>query len=144
MKKWFKIIGALAVIAIIAAVLIYFFVINKPHPDYEKEQAAFTLKANELFEQYRADKTGANEKYTGQVLQVSGMLDKVEALDTISIAVFIFEEGMFGDEGIRCTMLEKYSKQLQAYGLNKAINIKGYCTGYNDTDVILTHCSIVE
>jgi hypothetical protein len=144
MKKWFRIIGILGLIGIIAAVLVYFFVINKSHPDYEKEKPAFTLKASELFEQYRADETAANEKYIDQIVQVSGILDKVEVLDTLSIAVFIFEEGMFGDEGIRCTMLEKYNKKIQSYAPGNSITIKGYCAGYNDPDVIMMYCSIVE
>ena len=144
MKKWLKIIGILAVIGIIAAVLVYFFVINKPHPDYEKEQPAFTLSAKQLFEEYKTDKEAAHGKYTGQVLQINGSLSKTEFPDTTAIAIFVFEEGMFGDEGIRCVMLEKFNEELQNHGRGQSIGIKGYCTGYNDTDVILTHCSMVE
>lgn len=144
MKKWLKIIGILAAVGIFAAGSVYFFVINKSHPDYEKEKPAFTVNASALFEQYRSDPASANTKFTGKVLQVNGHLDKVEILDTLSIAIFVFEEGMFGEEGIRCTMLEKYNDQLQAHKPDTPISIKGYCTGYNDTDVILAHCSIIE
>ena len=144
MKKWLKIIGILAIIGVIAAALIYVFVINKSHPDYEKEQAAYSLEAKELFDHFRSDNASANEKYTGKVIEIKGMLNEVDLADSAAIAILVFEEGMFGDEGIRCTMIPKFNDQCESHMLNTPITIKGYCTGFNETDVILSHCSIVE
>ena len=143
MKKCFKITGGLAAIGIIAAVLIYVFVINKAHPDYEQEKASYVLQAEELFDQYRSG-NAANEKYTGKVIQITGILQKIDQADSADIVIFVFDEGMFGDEGVRCTMLPKYTEQCKAYALNTSITIKGYCTGYNDTDVVLKYCSIIS
>ena len=144
MKKWLKIIGFLSIIGVIAAVLIYVFVINKSHPDYEKEQAVYSLEAKELFDHFRSDNSSANEKYTGKVIEIKGMLNKVDLADSAAIAILVFEGGMFGDEGIRCTMIPKFNDQCESHKLNTAITIKGYCTGFNETDVILSHCSIVR
>jgi hypothetical protein len=53
-------------------------------------------------------------------------------------------EGLFGDEGIRCTMLSKFNEKAKDLVDNTNVKLKGYCTGYNDTDVIIEKCIIVE
>jgi hypothetical protein len=58
--------------------------------------------------------------------------------------VFVFEQGDFGDEGIRCTMLPKYNFEAGKLQPDVEIKVKGYCTGYNETDVILEKCSIIN
>ncbi len=142
MKKTLKIIGILALIGIIAAFLVYRFVYNKPHPDYEEEVAVYTLSAEEFYNEFQNQTDAANKKYTGKMLKVKGELDKVEETDSLTIGVFAISSGMFGDEGIRCTMLPKYIPQLQKFTLPAEVTIKGFCTGYNDTDIIMEHCSI--
>lgn len=142
MKKTFKIIGLLALAGVVGAILMYQFVYNKPHPDYEKEVALYTLPAEEIFQEFESNPKEANSKYTGKMIQVTGELDKVEQTDSLTIGVFVLSEGMFGDEGIRCTMLPKYAKQLKGVKLPIDIRIKGLCTGYNDTDIIMEHCSM--
>lgn len=143
MNKWLKIIIVLAAIGIIAAGLGYKFIYNKPHTNYEKAKPDFSLHCNELFEDYKTTRLIAEQKYNGKVLLVSGILNKVETLDSLAVAIFVLDEGMFGDEGIRLTMLPNYTSRINSY-LNKTVFIKGYCTGYNDTDIIMEKCSIVE
>jgi len=144
MKTWIKIILGLFVVGIIAAVLVYFFVYNKPHPNYERMTAAYTVTAADLYKSYTTNKTSAGAKYNGKVIALSGRLSKVEVTDSLTTCVFVFNKGMFGDEGVRCTMLPDNSdlaKKLQPDG---EVSLKGYCTGFNDTDVILEKCSIVK
>jgi hypothetical protein len=77
------------------------------------------------------------------VIQITGRINKVESVDSLTIAVFILDEGMFGDEGIRCSMLPNHSEKTHSLE-GKTTTIKGYLTGYNDTDVILENCSIID
>ena len=143
MNKWFKIIIGLVIIGIIAGGLGYKFIYNKPHTDYEKAKADFSLTCQEIFTDYQNNRQVAEQNFNGKVVEISGFLDKIETPDSMTIAVFALEEGMFGDEGIRCTMLPNHSENILLY-TGKEIKIKGYCTGYNDTDVILEKCSIVD
>lgn len=143
MKRWMKIIAGLFVIGIMAALYVWFFVYNKPHRDYEKAKPDHKLSAQEVFSQYRNDKALADSLYAGMVLQVHGRLAKVESRDSLVVAIFIFDQGMFGDEGVRCTMLSNQHSVLENFGKGDHIVIKGYCTGYNDTDVILEHSSVI-
>jgi type II secretory pathway pseudopilin PulG len=142
MKKWLKIIIALGIIGIIAAGLGYKFVYNKPHKNYEKAEPEYTMRADKIFAEYKSAKKEAEQKYNGRVLLITGELSKIEKPDSLTIAIFVLDEGMFGDEGIRFTLLPNHSSDIHSF-VNKEVAIKGYCTGYNDTDIILEKCSFV-
>jgi hypothetical protein len=143
MNKWLKIIIGLAIFGIIVAGIGYKFIYNKPHKDYEKARPDYSLTSQALFFEYQNNKVDAQQNYNGKVIEISGYLNKVETHDSMTIAVFVMDEGIFGDEGIRCTMLPNHSENILLYA-EKEVNIKGYCAGYNDTDVILEKCSIVK
>ncbi len=144
MSNWLKVVLILIILAIISGVGIYLFIFNKPHPDYEKMSPQFSLVAQDLFNSYKTNKAGAEGKFNGKLLEISGPVSEVETTDSLVIVVMKFGEGDFGEEGIRCTMLKKHhddAKKLIAGGNTR---IKGFCTGYNDTDVILEECSLIS
>lgn len=144
MKRWMKIIVALFFIGVLAALYVWYFVYNKPHRDYEKASPDHVVTAERLFNDFRLNKAYADSLYTGMVVQITGNLDKTEFADSILTAIFVFDQGMFGDEGIRCVMLENHYDNLRALGPGDMVIMKGYCTGYNDTDVIIEKTSIVK
>ena len=144
MKRWIIILGGLFIVAVLVALYVWFFVYNKPHRDYEKAKPDHILSAEQLFDSFRQDKSHADSLYTGMVLQIEGELTKIEIRDTLITAVFVFDQGMFGDEGIRCVMLPSHYKKLKQVGEGNMVSLKGYCTGYNDTDVILEKSSVVD
>ncbi len=144
MKTWVKIIAGLVFIGVIAGVLVYFFIYNKPHPNYELMDAAYSVTVADFYNAYTSNKTEAGNKYNGKVIALSGKLSKVEFSDSLTICVFVFNKGMFGDEGVRCTMLPKFMELAKKFQPDGEVKLKGYCTGFNDTDVILDKCSIVK
>ncbi len=141
--KWIKYLVLLAVVGIIGAVLGYVFVYNKPHPDYLKKKPDYSLTAAALFEAYRADEAGASKTYNGKMLAVSGLLDDVEQADGQLIAFFIFDDGFFGPEGVLINMLEGQGAKLFEK-IGQQTTIKGFCTGFNDPDVRLSHGSLIH
>ena len=142
MKNKFVKIGLVVVIVgLIGAFAVYHFVYNKPHKDYAKAEAAYSLKAETLFNEFVNETQKANDTYTGAVVQISGSPDKIENTDSTLVLVFAFADGMFGDEGIRCHMLPEYQNP-EDLNLSGDVSIKGFCVGYNDTDVIMEHCSM--
>jgi uncharacterized membrane protein len=143
MKTWMKILLALFVIGLLAAFLVYKYVYNKQHPDYENIEASVKLSTTDLYRAFKNSKESATRQYGGKVIAITGKLSKVETADTLVTAVFVFEQGMFGDEGIRCTMLKKFNEPANRLQPDGDVTIKGYCTGYNDTDVILEKCSLI-
>jgi hypothetical protein len=143
-KRIFKTAIAFSAIGIISAVLVYQFVINKPHVNYEKAKPAYIVSADDLYNSYKADRQEAEKKFNGKVVLLNGKLDKVEVSDSIVTGVFVFEQGMFGDEGIRCSMLADQVVNLKAVPEGSQVQLKGFLTGYNETDVILEQCSVIR
>ncbi len=141
-RKIFIIGGTLAGIGLIAGLIVYLFVFNKPHKDYSKASPDFDIKAAALFEEFRTNPDSSSAKYNGKVISVTGELNSIEQPDSLTIAVFGFEEGLFGSEGVRCTMIPDHADELIGIAPGTSVTLKGLCSGYNDTDVILEHCSL--
>jgi hypothetical protein len=146
MKKWMKIILIIAAIGIIAALLIYKFYINKPQKDIENASADFTLKTEDLYKEFTTNKKHADSLYTHDknVIEITGKIDKIVIADSLVIAVFVFAHDDFGDAGIRCTFLPKYSDEAKKITIGSTVKIKGCCKGFNDPDVTLEKCSLVK
>lgn len=143
MSKLLKITLAVFTFGIIAAVLGYVFIYNKPHRNFEKADADFILEGKELYRQFKNSSQQAAMRYNGKVVEITGLLNRIETPDSLTVAVFVFDEGMFGDEGIRCTMLPNYAADMRRYE-GDTVTMKGYCTGYNESDVIMESCSVIN
>ncbi|MFO7722476.1 MAG: hypothetical protein R6V49_04550 [Bacteroidales bacterium] len=142
MNRKVLVLIVLALIAIATFLIVWFFVYNKPHPDYAAANAEYSLTPEELFNAYVLDKDGAATLYNGRILEISGSPDAFESVDSLTIAVFQMDEGMFGPIGVRCTFLEALPEDVKLVG--KTFTIKGFCTGYNGEDVILEKCTLVN
>ena len=143
-KTLYKAAIALVLTGIISAGLVYQFVINKPHRNFEKAQPAYIVSAADLFDSFRSGREEAEKKFNGQVVLLNGKLNKIETTDDRVTGVFVFDQGMFGDEGIRCTMLPDHSSDLKAIPEGSEVKLKGFLTGYNETDVILEQCCVIR
>ena len=143
MKRFILIALGILVLGIIALALVYKYVYNKPHPDYVKEEAELTINAKRLWTDYSMNKDIADPKYTGKVMEIVGSIMRVEEVDDLVIVVFAYKRGDFGDEGVRVTMLPEFKQAAKGINPFKNVTIKGLCTGYNGTDVILENGSII-
>jgi len=143
MKKWQIILLALVLTGFAAAAAVYFLVYNKPHPDYEKAKPEFVLSAEALYTAFIDDEVTANNQFTGKVVAIDGQVAGVEQLDDMVIVSFVFSEGFFGGEGVRCTMLEGHHASALDLLPGESVKIKGLCTGFTGSDVILEHCSFL-
>lgn len=144
MKTWIKVVSAILITGLVIVCLLVYFMFNKPQPDYEKVKAVYTLPAIELYKAYKTDKKDAGERYGGKVIEVTGQLSKLEVADSVTTCVFVFNQGTFGDEGVRCSMLPRFRAEAGKLIQGTEVKLKGYCTGFNDTDVILEKSSIVK
>lgn len=143
-NKLLIIIAALIIIGGAAAWIVYSYVYNKPHPDYEELDPAISVRAKRLFTDYSNNAEVADQKFLDQVVEIEGVISEVELVDTLAIVVFAYKYGDFGDEGIRVTMLPSYNDEAKRLSTLKPVKLKGHCTGYNGTDVIIESGSIVR
>lgn len=143
MKNWLKVFAFTAVVGSLAIAYMWFFMYNKPHKDIAKANPDYVISAAECYNHYAKGKNTEANNYTGKVLQLSGTPTSIESNDSTVVVVFAFNSGMFGDEGIRCTMLQSHTEMAKELSNTSSVIIKGFCSGYNDTDVILEQCSII-
>ncbi len=144
MKKYLKILTVLALTGLVVGLFVYFFVINKSHPDYASQKPDYSLAAVELFEAYRNSAETAGNQYNGRMVMLNGSLSKVEQQNQDVYLSFIVTEGLFGAEGVRIRLLENQKAAAQKLIEGDEISVKGYVTGYNDTDVLLEHGSLAS
>jgi hypothetical protein len=145
MKKIISILLILAVIGGVAAALVWKFYVNKPHKDIEHAKADYTLTTKQLWDGFVNNGKQADSLYNDKIVEISGMLSRTEKSDTLVYAVFVMEaDSMFGDKSIRCEMLKKFNDETSQLTAGQEVKIKGYCTGYDDTDVKFNKCSIVK
>ena len=139
----FIIIAALIIMGGAAVWIVYKYVYNKPHTDYEAAEPAIKVRAKRLFTDYSSNPEVADKKFLDQVVEIEGEISEIELVDSLVIVVFAYKVGDFGDEGIRVTMLPDYQDEAKKLSTIKPVKLKGHCTGYNGTDVIIESGSIV-
>ena len=145
MKKWLKVLFGLLIVGIIAALLVYKFVINKPHADISKAKAAFEFAANDLWSKYTTDTKASDSLFTGKVIQIDGTVSRVETADSTSYVVFVMEaDSTFGDKSIRCELDPKQLEEKPNIKNGDALKLKGLCSGYDETDIKFTNTFIVK
>jgi len=140
MKKFKRIIGILFITGIIAAIYVWVFVYNKPHKNFEKAKPDIVLAARQCYDDFSEHKALEG----GKVVEIHGIPSGIENSDSMVVVYFTFKKGMFGDEGIRCTMLPDFQKSALALSTHDTVYIKGFCSGYNGTDVILQSSSLIR
>ena len=131
-------------LSLTAGVYVWFFVYNKPHRNIENTTPEYTETARSLYTHYHGGHNSNHKNMDGTVVEFTGIPSKIEKNDSLVVLVFSFNRGLFGDEGIRCTMLPNYNQLISHYNFSQSLTIKGFCAGYNDTDVVLEQCSIVS
>ncbi len=144
MSKTVKILLGIVVIGLLAALMVYFFIYNKPHTNYEKAKTDVEITAENLYQSYVNDQSNAEQTFNGKVIEVTGKLDGLEEVEEMVIAVFALSEGMFGKEGIRCTMLPNHQETVRSMKSGDMITLKGFCAGFSGSDVIMEECSVIQ
>lgn len=145
MKKLLKIGLILVITGLVTATLVWKFYVNKPHDDIEKATPTYFMSAEELWKQYTSNLRTSDSTYTGKVIEITGTLNRTEKTDSLVYAVFVMEiDSMFGNKSVRCEMLKKYNSGTSAIASGTSIKIKGYCTGFDQTDIKFNKCSIIN
>ncbi len=145
MKKILLIVAGLAVVGAIAAALVWIFYVNKPHDDIEKATPAYSMATEEIWNQYNTNRKTADSLYNKQVIELTGILSRVDKNDSLVSVIFVMAaDEMFGDKTIACQMYKKHNDEAAALAVGAKVKIKGLCVGYDDTDIKFNKCSLVK
>lgn len=133
----------LIAVAIIGAIAAYFVWANflKTAPSMRKLDAAYQVEAVAFYNEFDSDETAANAKYLNKIVQVSGVVAKIEASEGSKPIISLKTDG-FGV--INCTMESDLDKEeLAKIQVNSTIVIKAECIGML-LDVLLNRSIIIE
>ncbi|MBC35287.1 MAG: hypothetical protein CL663_04515 [Bacteroidetes bacterium] len=136
-----KIIFLLVVTVVITIMIIGLSMYFKPHRDTSSMRPDHIIADSELFSAYTNKFNFAQENYTDKIIELSGELSEIEIADEQTTLIFHLNDGIFGSEGIRCIF--SISSPLDVH-IGDIVRIRGICDGYNETDVILSSCTLIQ
>ena len=143
MNNMLKISLVAAFFLLIIGLIFGLLMFNKKRPDYGSMKADHVVTVEKLFRDYKNDQLYSNKYYAGKIVQVSGVMTSFEDMDSVCVAVFALEEGMFGDEGVRCSIKSDHFIKARKLKKGQQVKIQGLCSGFNDPDVLLEECAII-
>ena len=139
MNRKIKILLVAVAVIILIAVAYLFREYNRTPTNVADITAAETISAPDLIAAFENNETLANEKFTGKIIEVTGVISSIhnEADTVVSVRMET------GDplHKINCALAKNEMAEIKNYATGQSIAIKGYCTGYL-LDVELNRCVI--
>lgn len=128
-KKTIKVLVIILVISF-GPYYVYQDILYKDARDINSEKSILTITAENLENEYNLDPKKADSKYLNKTIEIEGKVSEVT------------DSSMVIDDKVFCKMNEKVKKTL----MNKQINIKGRCIGFDDLFSIVKfdQCSIQQ
>lgn len=139
MKKSWKMVLLLAVLVALLAGAYSYYLYNKPHDDMASKTPEFTLSAQALIDAYAADETASNAKFSGKIIEVSGVV-VVKSEGTGGSYSISLGDAM---SGVSCTVdsadVAPFKTILDKITEGDTVIFRGRCDGML-TDVQLSRC----
>ena len=139
MKTIIKIALGIGIVLFTIVLGFYFYISSKKHVNYEEAKAELTIQGLDLYKAFSENALSAAKRYNGKIVKVVGVIDTIEIVDSLKVLVMHFNEGFFGQEGVRCSVIKNYPQEIN---VGQEVVIKGYCTGYSGSDVIVEHAIV--
>jgi hypothetical protein len=117
MKKYYKIITAIAVVGVILAGLTYNYTFNSDHRNIANEQAEVTITATELNAQFLANEALATATYLDKVIEIEGTITAIETDEIVLNNV---------------VQIQFDSEILTTQKTEASLRVKGRCVGYDE------------
>ena len=121
------------IIVVLISIIGIIFAYNYLYPDHRsisEESVSYTLDAESIFNEFKADYSLAETKFLDQTIVVSGIITSVER-ESITISNKIY------------CQFEALNTDLK---VNDLVAVKGRCIGFDDLleEIKLDQCSIVK
>lgn len=111
--------------------------------DYAKAEPEVSLKAKRLYTDFSKNAELANQKYTGKIVQLDGAITRIEPQgDSLLVVVYDYSQSGTDGEGIRVTMLPGQNDKAKGLSKRYPVLIKGLCTGFESSNVIIEKGSL--
>ncbi|UOK42458.1 MULTISPECIES: OB-fold putative lipoprotein [Flavobacterium] len=106
------------ILVLVAGYLVYSYV-YKSHRDIASEKGSFTVTADEIYNEFKADQTKASAKYDDKTIDVTGTISSMD----VEGNSLVIDEKMFA------VFKDKLPQEIK---LQSKVKIKGRFMGYDD------------
>ena len=101
------------------------------------------VTAGELYSAFEANAVGADIKYKGKTLQVTGTVNKIVVKDTYDIYYVMLASAEKHEKwNVRCTFDRKHEAELKRLTTGQTVTIQGEYDGFR-TNILLRDCALV-
>lgn len=129
----------LAVVLVAVIVGLYFY--NAGHKDLKEKPPDVVVTAPDLYKAFSADEEYANEIYMNKIVEVVGVLEKIEVNQDSSMNIILASGEPMGN--VICTFENPEAIKESSLKEGNNITVKGICKGML-MDVLLNNCILVE
>lgn len=137
-KRKNNIIKILIVFLVIAGIAGYgYYMYHKPVTSLKNQEPDFSISAQQLVADFEENEEHAGKKYSGKVVEVSGVIGSTEKSEKGIYNILINTDNPMS--GVSCTVDSTYNQQAARLQSGHQVRIKGYCTGYL-SDVVMVRC----
>lgn len=135
MKRKRLFAACFAILLLTAGWLYYLY--QKPRADVAKIKAAFHLSAESLYRDFATNEATANQKYTGNIIEVKGVVSDAQRMDSSAFILLAAGNEM---GGINCSVRDP---GVVLPLKDETVTVKGRCTGFL-MDVNLVDAVIIQ
>jgi uncharacterized protein YpmB len=135
-KKWI-ILSIIVVVLIVSFTIGWSRIFKKSEISVSGEKVALQISAPDLLKAYETEEDGANLKYNGKIIGVTGIVSEVKE-DQQNVSVYLKEKD--ATSGVMCSF-DKSAVNPKDMKPGQQIKLKGICTGYL-MDVLLNKCAL--
>ncbi len=129
-----KILLIILCLMVVAGVAIY-FIFTEKFEDTGKEEAAYTIAANDLIKEFQENDSLANIKYVEKIILVNGKIAETETADTsVNIKMIDTLTGSY----IIFAFQEQHIKAAKQLKEGDMVSIKGSCSGGTYSKILET------
>jgi len=139
MSTSLKIIILSLVIIVAGGVIVGLIMYNKTDPDLSGVKADFVVSPSQLFEEFLGNEAEATEKYSGKIIEVTGIVSSFEEGSGSAVSIHLDSGNLMGD------VIFTLGVEGDMPGIKEgdSVTLRGQCSGFL-MDVLLNNAVIVE
>jgi len=115
---------------------------NAPPPN----STPISVKAGELLTEYGTNAVGADAKYKGKLLRVTGKFGSAQSVPILGYAVQLLPEegGETGLSAVQCIIVESAKADVANMQPGQIVTLEGTCDGQTVGQIKMTKCTVVK
>lgn len=138
MKPFAKLLY-IVIVLVVAGLIAGIYLYNEPQKNMRKQRADFSLTATQLQSEFVSDESGANQKYIGKTIEITGKITSVNIESDKVVSIILETSDQMSS--VICTFRE--SMNPHEIDTMKPVTVRGELSGFL-MDVLLNNCVLLK